>query len=381
MRVLIALLMLASAEMLLRVYHQRTLRRALPAELRPETRALTWDDLRDKFRIVCLGDSITFGEALPLEQAYPAVLVSAEMLLRVYHLRTLRRALPAELRPETRALTWNDIRNKFRIVCLGDSITFGEALPSAQAYPAVLAQLVAQDRPELDAAVINSGIRGQTSVEGLARLERDVLWYKPQVVVAAFGLNDARLGHWPLDPLREREMCGDGTLLGHIEPLLRRSHVWLTLRARVRRILRGFGLESDPGTPAGPALPRVSPRGFRVAQQQLIASIQRAGAAVLALTTTPTGDALTLESEDIDRPQQLALYAEYNRIIRDVAASLKAHLVDVNVALAERVSTEPATLLAPDGVHLTATGERLLAECILQALEDEGLLGERAKEP
>jgi len=306
------------------------------------------------------------------------ILVSAEALLRVYHQRRLRQALPAELRAEARDLTWNDIRDKFRIVCLGDSITFGEDLSSAQAYPAVLAQLVAQSRPELDAVVINSGIRGQTSVEELVCLERDVLWYKPQVVVESFGINDARLGLWPLDPLREREVCGDNSLLGRIEPLLRRSHVWLTLRARGRRILRGLGLASDPTVPTGPALPRVSPRGFRMAQQQLITRIQRAGAVVLGLTMTPTGEALVLESEAIDRPQQLALYAEYDQITRDVTASLKAHLLDVTVALAKRVSTEPATLLAPDGVHLTAAGQRLLAECIMQALENEGLLGSQA---
>ncbi len=304
------------------------------------------------------------------------MLASAEMVLRVYHQLTLRRALPAELRAETRTLAWNDIHQvKFRIVCFGDSITFGEALPYEQAYPAVLAQLIAQRHPQLDAVVINSGMQGHTSVEGMARLERDVLWYQPQVVIVSFGLNDARLGHWPLDPLREREVCGDNSLRGRIEPLLRRSHLWLTLRARARRVWRGLGLASNPTVPEGPPLPRVSPGGFQIAQQQLIARIQRAGAAALLLTTTPIGEALALESEAIDRQQQLTLYADYNQITRDVASSLKACLLDVNVALADRVSKKSTTLLAPDGVHLTAAGERLLAECILQALENEGLLG------
>ena len=91
------------------------------------------------------------------------ILVSAEALLRVYHQRRLRQALPAELRTEARSLIWDDIRDQYRIVCIGDSNTFGEDLPAAQAYPAVLAQLIAQRRSGLDAVVINSGMRGDTS--------------------------------------------------------------------------------------------------------------------------------------------------------------------------------------------------------------------------
>jgi lysophospholipase L1-like esterase len=283
------------------------------------------------------------------------------------------------LRAEARALTWNDIRDQYRIVCSGDSNTFGEDLPAAQAYPAVLAQLIAQRRSGLDAVVVNSGMRGDTSVQGLARLERDVLWYRPQVVVVAFGLNDGNLGHWPLDPLREREMCGDGSLGGHIKPLLRHSHLWLTLRARVRRTLRWLGYAWEPAVPTGPPLPRVSPRGFRIALQQLIARIQRAGAAVVVLTTTPVGEAFSVKSEAIDHQQQLAVYTDYNQIIRDVTRNCKAHLLDVHTALAKSASADLKALLAPDGVHLSVTGERWLAEGIMQALENERLLGERAE--
>jgi len=283
-----------------------------------------------------------------------------------------------EVRQETRALTWDDIRNQYRIVCLGDSNTYGEDLAFAQAYPAVLAQLIAHNHPALDAVVINSGMRGHTAVQGLARLERDVLWYRPQAVVVAFGLNDARLGHWPLDPLREREVCGDSSLSGRIEPLLRHSHLWLTLRARLRRVLRGLGYAWSSGVPAGPAAPRVSAHGFRSALRQIITRIQKTGAAVWVLTTTPVSEAAVFESEDVDQQQQLALHAEYNQIIRQVSADCGAHLLDVHAALTESATADLKTLLAADRVHLSASGERWLAEHILQALENASLLGKRA---
>ncbi|MBN2311819.1 MAG: FAD-dependent oxidoreductase [Candidatus Hydrogenedentes bacterium] len=67
-----------------------------------------------------------------------------------------------------------------RIVCFGDSITAGY-------YPAKLERL-------LDGFdVINAGVGGCTSGEGLARLDEDVLRYKPAAVVILFGANDSIL--------------------------------------------------------------------------------------------------------------------------------------------------------------------------------------------
>lgn len=74
-----------------------------------------------------------------------------------------------------------------RVVCLGDSITKGVHLPEGQTYPAVLGRLLA------GAEVINAGIGGNTSAQGLARLDRDVLSHRPQGVILLFGTNDSVL--------------------------------------------------------------------------------------------------------------------------------------------------------------------------------------------
>ena len=42
-----------------------------------------------------------------------------------------------------------------------------------------------------DARVINSGIGGNTSIQMLARLDKDVLSHHPQVTLVMTGLNDA----------------------------------------------------------------------------------------------------------------------------------------------------------------------------------------------
>jgi len=69
------------------------------------------------------------------------------------------------------------------IICFGDSITFGYGVNAGQDYPANLAKLV--DRP-----VINAGVDGDTSSEGLKRIKRDVLDKQPYLVLIEFTGND-----------------------------------------------------------------------------------------------------------------------------------------------------------------------------------------------
>ena len=69
------------------------------------------------------------------------------------------------------------------LVCFGDSLTEGIGAASGEDYPAVLAR-------ELGRPVINAGRRGDTSEEGLRRLEADVLAHNPRLVVVLFGGND-----------------------------------------------------------------------------------------------------------------------------------------------------------------------------------------------
>ncbi len=314
--------------------------------------------------------------------------LTAELSLRAYHLHTMRDRLPPELRAETRTVAWQGIEDKYRIVCFGDSITFGEDLPYQQSYPAVLASLLQEQYPDLDAEVINAGIGGHTSVQGLARLERDVLWYKPHVVVVSFGINDGHLGHWALDPIRERRMRGELHLWERIDALLRHSHLYQTVRGRTRRLLHRLGWRQRPIEipPQGDPQPRVSSDSFQTAQQQLVERIQNNGnAAVFLATITPVTEAFQADLKPSQKQRQWDIYVEYSRVIRDIAAQNGAHLLDLRAIFEERAqphsSSFPpereayASLLTGDGVHLTPAGEQLIATSVLRAFEDVGLPG------
>lgn len=77
------------------------------------------------------------------------------------------------------------------IVCLGDSVT-GVYYHTGgyRAYPEMLEIAIRRALPSSQVKVINAGISGHSTTEALARLDRDVLSKKPDLVTISFGLND-----------------------------------------------------------------------------------------------------------------------------------------------------------------------------------------------
>ena len=80
------------------------------------------------------------------------------------------------------------------ILALGNSLTAGFGVTTAQAYPALLERkLLAGGYP---CRVINAGINGETSGGALSRINR-ALMVEPDIVILEIGINDHLLG---LDP-------------------------------------------------------------------------------------------------------------------------------------------------------------------------------------
>lgn len=89
-----------------------------------------------------------------------------------------------------------------RIVFLGDSVTegcfeltncpggFDVIYDRENCYVSYLKQRLTQAFPEKNIEVINAGISGNTTEQGLERFDRDVLRHNPDIVVICYGLNN-----------------------------------------------------------------------------------------------------------------------------------------------------------------------------------------------
>jgi acyl-CoA thioesterase-1 len=77
------------------------------------------------------------------------------------------------------------------LVCFGDSLTAGYGTDPGESYPDQLQKLL--DAKGYEYRVLNSGISGNTTKDGLDRIERVVAKH-PKVVVVEFGGNDGLRG-------------------------------------------------------------------------------------------------------------------------------------------------------------------------------------------
>ncbi len=73
------------------------------------------------------------------------------------------------------------MENPCKIMCFGDSLTVR--------YAPVFEKQFKQKFPDIDATIVNAGISGETSRDGLQRLPQ-MLGEKPDVVIIGFGMND-----------------------------------------------------------------------------------------------------------------------------------------------------------------------------------------------
>ncbi len=139
-----------------------------------------------------------------------------------------------------------------RIAFLGDSNTFGLHLPVQMTLEQQVAELMEQKglRP---VEVLNFGVMGYSSFQGLRLFEREVLSFQPDVVVAWFGINDSQPAFTP-----------DSRVLMPWPPLLAATQRLQSLKLfqLLRFLLGRAGIISETKDESETLTYRVSPEEF-----------------------------------------------------------------------------------------------------------------------
>jgi lysophospholipase L1-like esterase len=198
-----------------------------------------------------------------------------------------------------------------RIVFLGDSITqAGNDPRNADGY----VNLIRAKLKDRDVEVIGAGISGNKVPDLQKRVEKDVIAKKPTLVFIYIGINDVWHG------------------------------------------------EKDPAN-------GTSPEKFEAGLKEVIGKIQDGGAKVVLCTPSVIG-------EKIDGKNTLdARLDEYSEISRKVAKELKVPVCDLRKAFVKHLKEKNADdkekgVLTSDRVHLNASGNRFVAEQMLNLLGD-----------
>jgi len=144
-----------------------------------------------------------------------------------------------------------------RIVCLGDSVTFGfrvpvvwpdkptEYDPEWLPFPMLLEKQLKAANPSKQIDVIDMAVPGYTSHQGLAWLRRDIDSLNPDLIVVSFGWNDASLSDVPdREAIKTtRTAVGVRWLVDHSQAF---AHATRWLRSRQQPATQTAGVRSRP---------------------------------------------------------------------------------------------------------------------------------------
>lgn len=147
-----------------------------------------------------------------------------------------------------------------RIVCLGDSVTFGYRVPVVWPdkpteydhewlpYPMLIEKQLRAANPNRTIEVITMAVPGYSSHQGLAWLTRDIDKLEPDLVTVSFGWNDASVSDAPDREAIKTNWSAVGVrwLVDHSQAF---AHVTRWLRARERAKLQAAALNNQPGQP------------------------------------------------------------------------------------------------------------------------------------
>jgi lysophospholipase L1-like esterase len=125
----------------------------------------------------------------------------------------------------------------YRVLCMGDSSTFGWGVESEEAYPSLLGEELRRRHPGVRVEVVNLGVCGYSSQQGKVLLEREGVRYEPDLVTISYGSNDWSRVPEPYDEVYRRNLRWTGAL----REFLHGSRAYQIYSAFLMRTLRGGG--------------------------------------------------------------------------------------------------------------------------------------------
>jgi lysophospholipase L1-like esterase len=211
---------------------------------------------------------------------------------------------------------------KYTIVAFGDSTT------SPRGPVTIYERLLNVELPErgLDARVVNAGVPGNTTEQALARLEKDVLARKPNLVLVQFGINDSAV-----------QVNADPPAKGSTVPL-----------AKYKDNLR-----------------------------EIVRAVRRDGGRVILMTPNSmrwTPKFLAFYGKPPYKPDDVqgfnVVLKDYAEAVRQLAREEKVPLVDAYAAFEAHGKEEVQSVdeLLTDGMHPNDKGHRLVADLLHPAI-------------
>ena len=258
----------------------------------------------------------------------------------------------------SREVSLQDVQNRRRVLCLGDSSTFSFGVDFSAAWPNQLQeQLDARSPGEFE--ILNAGIPGQTTYQGRQRLKRELLKWRPHVAVITFGNNDG----WRWDGLEDKEHS-PATPPAAALRRLDHSRAWQWLRTTCITSRRGQKTQDELEwarraslnyfDPNSTWTPRVSLDDFADNLNAMIAECRRHDCEPILIVWPD-------QRQLLDQP---TWRLPYQAAMREVASVSQVRCIDL-VPVFERTGQWGIERFIPqDVIHVDRAGNRLVSQVV-----------------
>lgn len=253
-----------------------------------------------------------------------------------------------------------------RIVCVGDSVTFGYRVPTvwpdkpneydrqALPYPMLLEKELRAANPNKQIEVVTLAVPGYSSHQGLAWLQREIDSLKPDLITISFGWNDASLSDVPDSEAIKTDWRAITVrwLVNHSQAFAHATH-WL--RAR----------QPAPAKVVRPA-PRVSEQDY-LNNMMAMAQLARQKQAAVIILAAPYRDQVT-------NPPEAALMQSYRAALR--SASRQNGLPFLELPELTEAAYPVNQNFFGELIHPNDMGHRLITLELLKLLKQTRALGD-----
>ncbi len=255
----------------------------------------------------------------------------------------------------------------FRIVCLGDSVTFGYRVPVVWPdkpkdydpewlpYPMLLEKELRKANLNRQIEVLDMAVPGYTTHQGLAWLRRDIDYLQPDLVIVSFGWNDVSLSDVP-----DREAIRTDWYPVAVRWLIDHSQAF----AHATNWLRSHNKPVQ--SPTLRPVPRVS-EGEYIKNFQAIIDLVRARRAGIVVIGAPYRDRAS-------NPPEAELMIKYRQSLRSTAEQGQVPYLEI-LELTEAAAPANEGFFG-ELIHPNHIGHRLMTLELLKLMTKNRMLGE-----
>jgi lysophospholipase L1-like esterase len=231
----------------------------------------------------------------------------------------------------------------FRIICLGDSWTFGANVGQEETYPRQLEQLLEQEFHGSDFEVLNLGVLGYSSYQGLELLKKEALKLKADLIVIAFAMNDSSTAGY-----RDKDIPGSreevtlvkriGNVLDKLETYKLLKYTALKLKYRPQSISRQLKTIAESADKPDEAIDynnlepwiRVSPGDYKKNIIHIIDLAKKNNISPILLYNQLSHDA-----GEVAGIGYLGTMSPYYKVLEDISRATEVPLVDSSALISE----------------------------------------------